>query len=146
MAAESPNNYPVRHNPVPYSGNSSDNNTGNTSRYTSSGLTESKNDIVVDSSRDSMFLDLVRHSSKVLDRLTPSDGSDALAELVYARVAIAYAEALPPLRDRDLKALSELFQTTQMELIEADILENLAWRYPEPCWEDELFTFLEGYL
>jgi hypothetical protein len=141
MAAASPNNYPARHG-----GHNSRHNSVHNSVHNSRGLTGSKNDTTVDSSRDSMFSDLVHHSSKVLDKLAPSDGSDALAQLVYARGAIAYAEPLPPLRDRDLKALSELFQTTQMDLIEADILENLAWRYPEPCWEDELFNFLEGYL
>jgi hypothetical protein len=57
-----------------------------------------------------------------------------------------HAAPLAPLRDRDLKAMLELFQVKEMEAIERDIVQNLVLRYPEPCWEDEVFDFLKEFL
>lgn len=51
-----------------------------------------------------------------------------------------------PLRRRDLQVLTELFDLHEIEAIESDILENLGWRCPEPCWEDNPFEFLREYL
>jgi len=51
-----------------------------------------------------------------------------------------------PLRGRDLQVLTELFNQTEIEAIESDILQNLDWRCPEPCWEDDPFDFLREYL
>ncbi|MBD2462649.1 hypothetical protein H6G89_16535 [Oscillatoria sp. FACHB-1407] len=58
----------------------------------------------------------------------------------------SYAMPLSPLRDRDLKALADLFLQEAIEEIEADILANLLNRFPEPCWEDHVFDFLKDYL
>jgi hypothetical protein len=52
---------------------------------------------------------------------------------------------LLPLRDRDLQALTELFQQDEITVIEADVLDNLQRRLPEPCWE-ELDIHLEDLL
>ncbi|WP_206602969.1 hypothetical protein [Leptolyngbya ohadii] len=51
-----------------------------------------------------------------------------------------------PLRGRDLQVLKELFNQDDIEAIASDILENLGWRCPEPCWEDDPFDFLREYL
>lgn len=51
-----------------------------------------------------------------------------------------------PLRGRDLHVLTELFNQNEIEAIESDILQNLDWRCPEPCWEDDPFEFLREYL
>lgn len=51
-----------------------------------------------------------------------------------------------PLRGQDLQILKELFNQEGIEAIESDILENLEWRCPEPCWEDDPFEFLREYL
>lgn len=53
---------------------------------------------------------------------------------------------LMPLRDRDLKELTDLFTQDSIEDIEQDILCNLMRRAPEPCWEDDPFDFLREYL
>lgn len=55
------------------------------------------------------------------------------------------AAAVTPLRERDLQVLVDLFTQEEIESIEADILQNLLWRCPEPCWDDEL-DFLKEYL
>lgn len=57
-----------------------------------------------------------------------------------------FAAPLSPLRDRDLNALSELFLTDKMRIIEADVAQLLIRLQPEPCWEDDPFTFLEEFL
>jgi hypothetical protein len=57
-----------------------------------------------------------------------------------------HAAPLSPLRDRDLKAMIELFQLSEIEAIERDIIQNLVLRYPEPCWEDHVFDFLKEFL
>jgi hypothetical protein len=60
--------------------------------------------------------------------------------------ASGHAAPLSPLRNRDLKAMMELFQLNEIEAIEQDILQNLVLRYPEPCWEDHVFDFLKEFL
>jgi hypothetical protein len=57
-----------------------------------------------------------------------------------------HAAPLSPLRDRDLKAMIELFQLNEIESIERDIIQTLVLRYPEPCWEDQVFGFLKEFL
>lgn len=56
------------------------------------------------------------------------------------------AEPLAPLRDRDLRVLDAWFATEEMGAIEADIIQSLQYRYPEPCWEDNALGFLNEYL
>jgi hypothetical protein len=57
-----------------------------------------------------------------------------------------FAAPLSPLRDRDLNALLALFLTDQMSAIEADVAQLLIRLQPEPCWEDDPFTFLQEFL
>lgn len=57
----------------------------------------------------------------------------------------AFAQAIP-LRVRDLQVLIELFNRNEIDAIESDILRNLDWRCPEPCWEDDPFEFLRDFL
>ncbi|NET34678.1 MAG: hypothetical protein F6K19_22065 [Cyanothece sp. SIO1E1] len=53
---------------------------------------------------------------------------------------------LIPLRQTDAKVLSNMFERDDMPEIEADITYNLLLRWPEPCWEDDPFDFLQEYL
>ena len=57
-----------------------------------------------------------------------------------------YAAPLSPLRERDLKALAELFQRQEMATIEADLTQMLLRLLPEPCWEEDPFEFLREFL
>jgi hypothetical protein len=57
-----------------------------------------------------------------------------------------YAPALNSLRQRDWKALLELFDREDSDEIEADIKSSLHLMTPEPCWEDDPFEFLREYL
>lgn len=57
-----------------------------------------------------------------------------------------YADPLAPLRQRDEQALEEVFEDTQVEEIIADIRTRLKQLQPEPCWDDDPFDFLSGYL
>lgn len=58
-----------------------------------------------------------------------------------------HAEPLAPLRQRDELALDEVFgDSYQMDEIVNDICGRLGQLYPEPCWEDDPFDFLKGYL
>lgn len=59
---------------------------------------------------------------------------------------VHHASPLAPLRKRDSAALSELFNCEQLNEITLDIHRYLARTYPEPCWEDEPFEFLNGYI
>ncbi|MBE9065412.1 hypothetical protein IQ260_01960 [Leptolyngbya cf. ectocarpi LEGE 11479] len=57
-----------------------------------------------------------------------------------------HAEPLAPLRQRDEQALEDVFEDTQVEDIIADICTRLKQLHPEPCWDDDPFNFLSGYL
>lgn len=59
---------------------------------------------------------------------------------------VGFAAPLSPLRDRDLSALSALFLTDKMSDIEADVAQLLIRLQPEPCWEDDPFTFLQEFI
>jgi hypothetical protein len=50
------------------------------------------------------------------------------------------------LRERDWKALTELFDREDADEFEADINSYLLLLTPEPCWEDDPFDFLREYL
>jgi hypothetical protein len=58
----------------------------------------------------------------------------------------SYAAPLAPLRTRDGQELSTFFERADMDSIEADILNLLSHLFPEPCWEDDLFEFLQDLL
>ncbi|MDV3350401.1 hypothetical protein SPB21_30240 [Leptothoe sp. ISB3NOV94-8A] len=57
-----------------------------------------------------------------------------------------HAEPLTALRHRDEQALEDIFDDLQVEEILIDVCIRLRQLYPEPCWEDEPFDFLQGYL
>ncbi|MEO0870143.1 MAG: hypothetical protein AAFY17_17275 [Cyanobacteria bacterium J06642_11] len=58
-----------------------------------------------------------------------------------------HADPLTPLRQRDELALEEIFgDSYQMAEVVDDIRGRLGQLHPEPCWEDEPFNFLKGYL
>ncbi|MBE7381723.1 MAG: hypothetical protein F6J95_009975 [Leptolyngbya sp. SIO1E4] len=57
-----------------------------------------------------------------------------------------HASPLTPLRQRDARALDEFFKDERIQEITLDIHRNLARMYPEPCWEDEPYDFLHGYI
>ena len=58
-----------------------------------------------------------------------------------------YTPSLIPLRERDWKALVELFDRGDYDEIEADIDRKLQLMVPEPPWgEEDPFDFLREYL
>jgi hypothetical protein len=57
-----------------------------------------------------------------------------------------YAPPSTSLRNRDWKALLELFDREDVDEIEADVQDSLRLLPPEPCWEDDPFDFLREYL
>lgn len=56
------------------------------------------------------------------------------------------AEPLSPLRERDNKALADLFERDDLEEIHTDVLNRLSLLYPPPYWEEESLDFLEGFV
>lgn len=65
---------------------------------------------------------------------------------IDAALLKAYASPLLPLRDRDMTALLQMFQHSQLDEIHADLLQALQRLLPEPCWEDDPLEFLQEYL
>jgi|GEM_PF-1840753 len=59
---------------------------------------------------------------------------------------VSHASPLAPLRARDSRALEDCFEHEHLQAIALDIHRYLARIYPEPCWEDEPFEFLNGYI
>lgn len=74
-------------------------------------------------------------------RSPEAEGAWELASLLTS-----YAAPLAPMRDRDLKALGSLFEREDIQDVETDIIRNLLARWPEPCWDDDPFDFLQEYL
>lgn len=56
-----------------------------------------------------------------------------------------HAAPLSPLRDRDLVALDEFFDRSDMPSLEQDVNRHLLRLFPEPCWGDDL-SFLKEHL
>lgn len=82
-------------------------------------------------------------------REAPWNGAASIARAVdytSQSLAIDHAEPLAPLRQQDITALDELFDSSQIQDIALDIHRYLARLYPEPCWEDEPYEFLHGYI
>lgn len=75
----------------------------------------------------------------------PVRKQETVAESFIRITAAAHAAPLMPLRERDVQALVELFQQDEIAAIEADILRNLLWRYPEPYWDDFESELLQGF-
>ena len=61
-------------------------------------------------------------------------------------LATFHAEPIAPLRQRDEQALDDIFSHAQVEEIVTDIYIRLHQLCPEPCWDDDPFEFLKGYL
>ncbi|MEB3359978.1 MAG: hypothetical protein VKK04_24845 [Synechococcales bacterium] len=73
--------------------------------------------------------------------------ADATATTSSAGASFSgHAAPLMPIRGRDVKAMSELFDIQNIAEIERDINQNLTRLYPEPCWGDEVFSFLSHFL
>nr|WP_225225910.1 hypothetical protein [Komarekiella delphini-convector] len=72
--------------------------------------------------------------------------STIISRVNYPNNLQVYALSLTSLKDRDWKALTDLFDRDDGDEIEADINSNLLWLTPEPCWEDDPFDFLREYL
>ena len=58
----------------------------------------------------------------------------------------SYAAPLAPMRERDLTALGSLFEREDIHDVETDIIRSLLTRWPEPCWDDDPFEFLQDFL
>ena len=80
--------------------------------------------------------------------LDEDDESATLAdyETPSLQSVVTYAEPLAPLRPRDELALSTIFEHEKIVEIAQDVQSRLCALYPEPCWDDEPFDFLKGYL
>ncbi|WP_199305944.1 hypothetical protein [Pseudanabaena sp. FACHB-2040] len=60
--------------------------------------------------------------------------------------SLTHAGPLSPLRSRDIQALVDIFAHDQLTEIEADIHQYLRRLYPEPCWDDEPYEFLQDFI
>jgi hypothetical protein len=60
--------------------------------------------------------------------------------------ANSFAAPLSPLRERDLQALAALFLRDDIYAIEVDVSQRLLALLPEPCWDDDVFAFLNEFL
>jgi hypothetical protein len=69
-----------------------------------------------------------------------------IVEQTSASLAVHHASPIAPLRERDAVALEEFFNYERIHEIVLDIHRCLARMYPEPCWEDEPYEFLRGYI
>ncbi|MCT7975029.1 hypothetical protein [Laspinema olomoucense] len=56
------------------------------------------------------------------------------------------AEPLCALKERDTKALAELFEDEEIDAIQADVLLCLSFLSPAPCWDEQAFEFLKEFL
>ncbi len=56
-----------------------------------------------------------------------------------------HAEPVAPLNDRDIRALESVFNYGKLEDAIADVRVRLQRLYPEPCWEDDPYSFLGDY-
>jgi hypothetical protein len=68
------------------------------------------------------------------------------AESTSPSLDVYHASPLAPLRQRDSQALENFFDSDRIQDVALDIHRYLARMYPEPCWEDEPYDFLRGYI
>ncbi len=93
------------------------------------------------------FSSLAEPVQEPLNRSWQSIRCNAQSEInSLLRPLMFHAEPLAPLRQRDEQALEEIFDDLQVEEILTDVCIRLKQIYPEPCWEDEPFDFLRGYV
>lgn len=69
-----------------------------------------------------------------------------MADRTSPSLDVDHASPITPLRDRDSKALAEFFDCDCIQEITLDIHRYLARTYPEPCWDDEPYEFLNGFI
>lgn len=79
-------------------------------------------------------------------RLSDGTLSTPQAGMTSPSLDVHHASPLAPLRPRDSQALDSLFDSDRIQEITLDIHQYLARIYPEPCWEDEPYEFLRGYI
>lgn len=111
---------------------------------------------------DPVLAELIEYSAKVAAKKRPfrwrrfiptppiDPSKSATLELGYSEGANFttdnFAAPLSPLRSRDIQALKALFDREDVEELAADVTARLLLLYPEPCWEDDMFSFLREYL
>jgi hypothetical protein len=112
---------------------------------------------------DPGLVELIRFSSKALlrkefERSRVKQGNSASKRIGHraveqdqtgsldAKIHTDYVATAMPLRERDLEVLADLFRQDKIDEMEADVLNNLLRRYPEPCWEDNPMEFLKEHL
>ena len=103
----------------------------------------------------SALYDLVRFSEKVeqseplkatrLQRGMKTNGQQSNSLGLENWASDSYGSPLMPLREKDLKALAGLFEHSDNDRIEEEIINQLMWLWPEPCWDDD-FSFIQEYL
>jgi hypothetical protein len=91
-------------------------------------------------------LEALQHAAKQRDLQLTEASEQTGRQLAVQRVVNNHAAPLSPLRERDTVALSEWFEQADMDQIEADIARCLIVLWPTPCWEEDPFKFLEGYI
>ncbi|WP_211517565.1 hypothetical protein [Geitlerinema sp. PCC 9228] len=100
---------------------------------------------------DPSFVELVRFSDRIA-KTKPAktiNQPKTYEEAEYVRLKPrdeAHATPLPPLRERDTKALTALFNREDAEEIQDDVNSYLSCLFPTPCWEDDPFDFLQEYI
>lgn len=103
------------------------------------------------SNPDPKFVELVRFSNRVAKKkpAEPSQKPDLrrreIEHVTLEDIDAIHANPLPPLRERDTKALTALFSREDAEEIEDDVNSYLSFLFPTPCWEDDPFEFLQEY-
>jgi hypothetical protein len=80
-----------------------------------------------------------------LEQLEPSRPL-ARREVRPPRTLDDFAAPIAPLRERDLQAMADFFDTEFMLEIEADVTQHLLLLWPEPCWDEDPFDFLHEYI
>jgi hypothetical protein len=101
---------------------------------------------------DPKFVELVRFSNRVAknkpteDFKRPDCPRQEAEHVTLEDIDAVHANPLPPLRERDTKALTALFGREDAEEIEDDVNSYLSCLFPTPCWEDDPFEFLQEYI
>lgn len=97
----------------------------------------------------------ISHSSFLQDLPAyPTEGALEDAELLIPQateqtsssIAVCHASPVAPLREQDAQALDMFFDSEQIQEIVMDVHRYIAGVYPEPCWEDEPYDFLHGFI
>ncbi|MCT7951791.1 hypothetical protein NG798_18470 [Ancylothrix sp. C2] len=76
---------------------------------------------------------------------TPQD-TETDAMTGWYSSSVSFASPLQSLRYRDKTALNALFEGNDLEAIILDVVTNLLWLCPEPCWEENSYELLKEFL